>query len=121
MLPKIVLNGLKINNSWFRDFYQVFPCLYKKGLVRELHVYGNVVPVDIVKRRKSSICWANTARIAEWITYTDINCYDGIAVISGIGVMDYYFKNGYHYDDTYMIKVSYKFCILSASWCCLYL
>ena len=51
-------------------------------------------------------------------TYTDINCYDGIAVISGwrYGLL---LKNGYHYDDTYMIKsfrrISYTIC----HWCCL--
>tara|TARA_B100001059_G_scaffold211737_1_gene226312 strand:+ start:5047 stop:7074 length:2028 start_codon:yes stop_codon:yes gene_type:complete len=108
MLPNIVPSEWikNPNNSWFRDFYQVFPCLYKKGLVRELHVYGNVVPVGYNKKKEIQHKGVGRTllKMAEWITYTDSNCYDGIAVISGIGVMDYYSKNGYHYDDTYMIK-----------------
>ena len=42
-------------------------------------------------------------RQAEWIAIT--NGYFKIAVISGIGVQDYYRKLGYSLQSTYMIKI----------------
>jgi ELP3 family radical SAM enzyme/protein acetyltransferase len=83
---------------------QVFKCLYNKALVRELHVYGNLIPVGFQKNKEAQHkgTGKKLLNIAENISYK--KGYDGIAVISGIGVMDYYKKNGYEYIDTFMIK-----------------
>jgi ELP3 family radical SAM enzyme/protein acetyltransferase len=83
---------------------QIFKCLKNKGLIREVHVYGNLVPVG--KNKKSSMQHTGVGKrliqIAEEIS-ADNNC-DGVAVISGIGVMEYYKKLGYKYENTFMIK-----------------
>jgi len=84
-----------------------FTCLTDKTvLVRELHVYGNVLPVGTrTKTRyhdqhrgigKRLLQMAES--IASW------EGYEKIAVISGIGVMEYYKKRGYDLEDYYMVK-----------------
>jgi ELP3 family radical SAM enzyme/protein acetyltransferase len=86
-----------------------FPCLKNHGLIRELHVYGNLVPVGYQKNKETQHKGIGKKLLA---IAEEIACYkhnlDGVAVISGIGVMDYYQKNGYHYKDTFMIKKFYK-------------
>lgn len=82
----------------------VFKCLKNKALIRELHVYGNLVPVGAKKSSGAQHIGIGKKliNIAEEIA-ADNNC-NGIAVISGIGVTNYYKKLGYKYKDTYMIK-----------------
>lgn len=84
---------------------QEFGCLKGLGLIRELHVYGNVIPVGLQKQGDSQ--HKGTGRklleIAEYIAKNEHNM-NGVVVISGIGVMDYYKKLGYVYEDTFMIK-----------------
>jgi len=81
-----------------------FPCLENMGLIRELHVYGNVVPVGYKKEGDTQHkgIGKQLLKLAEEQAYKD-NCI-GTAVISGIGVIKYYEKRGYHMENTYMIK-----------------
>lgn len=81
-----------------------FDCLKNKGLIRELHVYGNVIPVGKQKMHDSQHkgVGKKLISIAEQISYA---CnMGGTAVISGIGVTKYYEKLGYTLEDTYMVK-----------------
>lgn len=108
LLPNVIPGDI-VNNprkNWIVDRFQVFPCLHKKALIRELHVYGNVVPVGFTKKNETQHrgIGKKLLNIAEWVAFMDTNNYNGIAVISGIGVMNYYEKLGYNYKDTYMIK-----------------
>lgn len=84
-----------------------FDCLKHKGLIRELHVYGNVIPVGSIKTKQGQAQHKGVGRtllrMAEKIAFNE-GCH-GVAVISGIGVVDYYNKNGYVYNNTYMVKV----------------
>jgi ELP3 family radical SAM enzyme/protein acetyltransferase len=82
----------------------VFEVLRNKGLIRELHVYGNLVPVGFSKNQDTQHrgTGKKLLNIAERVAY-DMGC-DGVAVISGIGVVKYYEKNGYHMEDTFMVK-----------------
>jgi ELP3 family radical SAM enzyme/protein acetyltransferase len=84
---------------------QEFKCLENLGLIRELHVYGNVVPVGLQKDKDSQHKGVGRTllEIAEKIA-RDKHYMNGVAVISGIGVMNYYKALGYKYKDTYMIK-----------------
>lgn len=77
----------------------------RTAMIRELHVYGQVRPAGTspetgsaqhlgIGRRLLAMA-ESAARVAE---------YDRIAVISGIGVRDYYRKNGYELCGSYMIK-----------------
>lgn len=80
-----------------------FDCLKESALIRELHVYGNVTPVGYQKDESQHMGFGSKMlEKAEQIAYHE--GYETIAVISGIGVMGYYEKRGYYYDDTYMVK-----------------
>ncbi|MFO7966869.1 MAG: tRNA uridine(34) 5-carboxymethylaminomethyl modification radical SAM/GNAT enzyme Elp3 [Archaeoglobaceae archaeon] len=73
------------------------------ALVRELHVYGKSLPIgsrDEGAFQHRSIGKNLLAR-AEEIAKQE---YDKIAVISGVGVRDYYRKLGYHKSQEYMVK-----------------
>jgi len=87
-----------------RDHMPAFKCLRDKGLVRELHVYGNVTPVgqsaDNTQHRglgQKLLYAAETIAKREGVS--------GLAVISGVGVMGYYQKLGFYYNDTFMVKL----------------
>ncbi len=77
-----------------------FHALQKKGLIRELHVYGNVVPVyskDASNQMKSQHYGFGKRLMAaaEEIVRSESPNFDGMAVISGVGVRNYYRKLGY--------------------------
>jgi elongator complex protein 3 len=87
------------------------------ALIRELHVYGELVPVgnpstlqfdsgQASSGRKRKIQHAGLGKklLKEAEKITRENGYKKIAVISGVGVRDYYRKLGYRLEDTYMIK-----------------
>lgn len=86
-----------------------FPELYNCALIRELHVYGTVKPV-YDKTRETSIVQhfgfgKRLVSKAEEIALE--HGYKRIAVISGVGVRDYYRSIGYNLDSgvgEYMIK-----------------
>lgn len=74
------------------------------ALIRELHVYGNVVPVskksEIVGQHRGigKMLLAKAEHIAKE------NGYSKVAVISGVGVREYYYKQGYFKDGFYVSK-----------------
>lgn len=82
----------------------LFTCLQHRGLIRELHVYGNVIPVGYNKQLDSQHkgIGKRLVKIAEEISYE--NGLIGTAIISGMGVTKYYEKLGYYEEETYMIK-----------------
>jgi len=74
----------------------------KKGIIRELHVYGELVSVGSKKQVQHSGLGKKLLKKAESIS-KKYNCKE-ISVISGVGVRDYYRKNGYRLSGTYMKK-----------------
>ena len=87
----------------------VFGILKNKGLIRELHVYGNVVLVggndkDAVQHKGIGKNLIKKAEQRAWLH----NC-NGTVVISGEGVRGYYYKLGYSDNSTYVVK---KFIVL---------
>jgi ELP3 family radical SAM enzyme/protein acetyltransferase len=82
----------------------VFDVLRNKGLIRELHVYGNLVPVGFSKTQDTQHrgVGRKLLELAERVAF-DFGC-SGVAVISGIGVVKYYEKCGYYMEDTFMLK-----------------
>lgn len=72
------------------------------ALIRELHVYGQLVPVGHIKKVQHSGLGKRLIKEAEKIAkkYKAKN----IAIISGVGVRNYYKKLGYKLKDTYMKK-----------------
>jgi len=81
-----------------------FPILNNRGLIRELHIYGDLVPVNTSKTHAAQHhkLGRRLLKHAETIAYSYGK--QGTAVISGIGVKLYYQKHGYTHHSTYMIK-----------------
>jgi elongator complex protein 3 len=78
------------------------------AMIRELHVYGRVTNVG-EKGDGAQHLGIGTKLLtkAEWIAKA--NFRTKIAIISGIGVREYYAKRGYILDGTYMVKQLYSF------------
>jgi elongator complex protein 3 len=76
----------------------------KTAMIRELHVYGRVKHVGFKDASGSQHfgIGKNLLNIAEQISMK--SRYDQIAIISGIGVRDYYRKRGYELRGSYMMK-----------------
>ncbi len=82
----------------------VLPALKDSGIIRELHTYGKLVPIS--QRTKAPQHQGLGKRLmkeAEKIVQKEFGLKN-IAVISGVGVRDYYRHLGYFLKDTYMIK-----------------
>ena len=122
LLPHYVSNYVKTSNDFvarrYRENYMIFPDITSKALVRELHVYGNVVPVGHKKKGESQHRGVGKGLLsrAEWIAYAHQDKYNGIVVISGIGVKDYYASRGYKEIDTYMVKKFKTTCDSATAW-----
>jgi elongator complex protein 3 len=76
------------------------------GLVRELHVYGQMTPVG-VEPDGSTSQHRGFGRLlmeeAERVVFEE-HGLDKVAVISGVGVRNYYRRLGYRLDGPYMCK-----------------
>ena len=91
---------MRINNNNTNVCYDI---LENTGLIRELHVYGLVNTVDSKDNKIQHRGFGKKLmKVAEDICIK--NKIKRVAVISGVGVRDYYKKLGYSYNDTYMVK-----------------
>ena len=85
----------------------VFNCLKNKGLIRELHVYNNLMCVgEKAGKRANSTQHRGTGKsllkIAEQIAWESGT--NGTVVITGEGVRSYYHQRGYKDEDTFVVK-----------------
>ncbi len=82
------------------------PELQETALVRELHVYGSMVPVGKGAKQKD---WQHRGYGKELLEHAEKIAHEAgyrkLAVISGIGAREYYRKSGYVLDNVYMSKV----------------
>jgi elongator complex protein 3 len=84
------------------------PCyahLKNYAFIRELHVYGSVVPTSESSKKVQHLgIGKNLMALAQGIAA--VNLKQNIAVISGVGVREYYKKQGFCYENVghYMIK-----------------
>lgn len=81
-----------------------FPFLNNVALVRELHVYGTMKPVDKKSETNSQHRGFGKKLLKKAEHIARKHRFKHIAVISGVGVREYYNKLGYKYYKTYMIK-----------------
>ena len=86
----------------------VYDSLRDSSLVRELHVYGKLIHhsdkgngVQHKGLGKKLLCKAEEITLMH-------NIYN-VAIISGVGVREYYSNNGYILKDNYMMKKLYKY------------
>ena len=93
---------LRINNN---NTNLAIPTLKNASLIREVHTYGKLASIG--KKEKNSPqhigLGKKLLKEAERITKEEFGL-NKIAVISGIGVRDYYRQNGYRLQNTYMVK-----------------
>lgn len=81
----------------------IFPFLNNCAIIRELHVYGNMTKVNNENFHIQHMgIGKKLIHEAELIAIK--NNYKKIAIISGVGVRQYYEKRGYHINNNYMIK-----------------
>ena len=82
----------------------IFDVLKKRGLIRELHVYGDNTAVNTYDKGGCQ----HTGIGKNLLKYAEIKTMEnglyGIVVISGEGVKEYYEKKGYKEIDTFMVK-----------------
>jgi elongator complex protein 3 len=79
--------------------------LNNAAIIREVHTYGEMVPIKSKSKRSPQHTGLGKKLIAEAekIAQKEFGLKK-IAVISGVGVRDYYRKLGYGLEDEYMIK-----------------
>ena len=84
--------------------YENLKCLTDKcGLIRELHVYGTVKKFGEEGTQSQHVGFGKRL-MAEAERIAKEKGYKKMAVISGVGVREYYKKIGYHFEGSYMVK-----------------
>jgi len=74
------------------------------ALIRELHVYGELVAIGKTKTHASQHKGLGKKLVKEAEKIALKNGYKKMMIISGVGVRDYYRKMGYKKQNTYMVK-----------------
>ncbi|MFH1235422.1 MAG: GNAT family N-acetyltransferase, partial [Parcubacteria group bacterium] len=74
-----------------------------RAFVRELHTYGEMMPVDSGKKAVQHIGFGKRL-MAEVEHVAREKGFKKLAVIAGIGVKEYYRKLGYRDENTYVVK-----------------
>ena len=85
------------------DAYRLKPEL--QAIIREVHTYGQMMPIKSKNKKSPQHIGLGKKLItkAERITQKEFNLKK-IAVISGVGVRNYYRKLGYRLENGYMVK-----------------
>ena len=86
------------------DYSDVINEIRNCALIRELHVYGQVVAVNSTNKDEVQHIGIGKKLIKKAEKIAISNCYNKIAVISGVGVKNYYRKIGFVDRDYYLIK-----------------
>jgi len=82
----------------------IFPVLEKSALIRELHVYGQMMRVHDKLKSETQHKGLGKKLMKEAEKIARKKGYKKIAVIAGVGVRDYYRSLGYKLEETYLIK-----------------
>jgi len=84
-----------------------FSSLEQAALVRELHVYGPVASLKPKPQKKIQHQGLGRKLIAQAEKIAKKEGAKKLAIISGVGVRNYYRSLGYHLRQTYMVKILY--------------
>jgi elongator complex protein 3 len=82
----------------------MMPELRGSAFVRELHTYGNLVPIDGADADAAQHKGYGRRLMAEAERIAKNDGYRRLVVIAGVGVRAYYRKLGYRLRGTYMVK-----------------
>jgi len=80
------------------------PELKGAALIREVHVYGESLPVGLEKDGAAQHAGLGTTLLEEAERIAAANGYKQIAVISAVGTREYYLDRGYDRGELYLIK-----------------
>lgn len=98
---------LRIPETTLLDRKSFIPALTNSAIVREVHTYGNLTPLTRANEASAHIQHKGLGKQlmaeAEEIAKKEFGVKK-MAVISGIGVREYYRKLGYKLKDEYMVK-----------------
>lgn len=94
---------LRIPSQYFNKDLHFIKALNNSSIIRELHTYGELIPISKKGKVQHLGFGKKLIKEAEKITKEEFKL-NKIAVISGVGVRDYYRKLGYGLKDEYMVK-----------------
>jgi elongator complex protein 3 len=92
------------NSQELALFASLIPELNNAALIRELHTYGHLVPIDKKQKGATQHLGLGKKLIAEAEKIVKKLKIKKLAIIAGIGVREYYRKLGYKIEGTYMVK-----------------
>jgi len=92
------------DSTYSQELFDLIPEIKGVAFIRELHVYGTLVRVGDRSELASQHKGLGKKLIEAAEKITKENEYNKLAVISGVGVRDYYKKFGYKKMGTYVIK-----------------
>ncbi len=98
----------KIDERFVRESKKIdeaFPALRNTAIVRELHTYGRALNLSMEHGDASQHRGYGRMLMQKAEEIAKREGYKNMAVISGIGVRDYYQTLGYELKETYMMKV----------------
>jgi elongator complex protein 3 len=94
---------LRLPSSIFTSQPSLIPELDGAAIIREVHTYGEVAPIAKKGRVQHQGLGKRLVKAAEKIVTKEFGLKK-IAVISAVGVRNYYRRLGYHLAETYMLK-----------------
>ena len=94
---------LRIAQKLDQNLLKELPELKDAAMIREVHTYGQLIPLQS-KQKAVQHLGLGKRLIQEAEKIARKQGFKKIAVISGIGVREYYKNLGYHIENTYMIK-----------------
>ena len=104
---KILYGFLRLRINHTNDdliFSELNDCAH----IRELHVYGSLINHDDKKNKSSQHIGFGKRLLKKAEEISILNGIEKIAIISGVGVREYYRKQGYYLYKDYMFKDLYK-------------
>lgn len=81
-----------------------FPELHGAAIIRELHTFGRLIPIASREDGAPQHSGFGKRLMAEAENQARLHGFEKCAVISGIGVREYYYKLGYTTEGTYVTK-----------------
>jgi elongator complex protein 3 len=78
--------------------------LYNAALIREVHVYGQSLPVGAEKDGAAQHVGLGTRLLEEAERIAKANGFERLAVISAVGTRGYYLERGFERGELYLVK-----------------
>lgn len=103
-LPPIIDDATTPFEHKVKKLFALMPEIKDCAFIRELHTYGHLVQIGKYKDSASQHTGLGRQLLEEAEKIAIHAGYKKIAVISGVGVRDYYRKFGYELEGTYMTK-----------------